>query len=160
MTLNEIVETVQTQFSEGPPNGWLLGWDETRCFELIHAAAAPLDTTSLVAFDYGFCNWYETRVEGDAAHHNWTLTVKLSFIVPAYCIYWTQYETSTDGFLVETAPTGYQQTEDKVRAAVERVGFFELPVEWHEVQIHGVELELSETNNVTLDKCLFQDHAA
>ncbi len=159
ITIDDITESIHSQFDKGPPNGWLLGWDESRCFALISAAAAPHPTSNHTSFDYGFCNWFEVRIDSEGDDRYWTLTIKLSFIAPAYCIHWTQYESPTQGAVIPAAPVGYKIVEDKVRIAAENAGFFGIPTEWCEKQLLGVELELSGTENVTLGKCLFTDYA-
>lgn len=160
MTVDDITEAVRLQFRDAPPNGWLLGWNESRHFQLIRSASTPLPVINCTSFDYSFCNFYEARVNDEENAGFWTLTVKLSFIVPACCIYWTQYKSPTKGWVVDMAPVGYQQIEDRVRTEIVNAGFFELPREWHDVKVNGVELELSGDGegDVTLDKCLFEDH--
>lgn len=158
MTFDEITKAIHSQFHEGPPNGWLLKWNESRYFALVSDAAAPHRTTNHTSFDYGFCNWFEVRIDGNSHHGYWTLTIKLSFIIPAYCFHWTQYENSTQGTVIHAAPAGYQMLEDKVRIAVENAGFFAISAQWYDVELEGVELELSSTEHVTLGKCLFTDH--
>lgn len=157
VSLSEIIDEVCRQFSDSPPNGWLLGWDESRCYELIHAAAAPCETTNNTSFDYNFCNLFISKATGRDECY-WTLTVRLSFIVPAYSMHWTQYEKSGEAFVIQEAPNDYTQIESKIRAAIENAGFFELPRDWYEQELQGIELELSGTENVTLGKCLFQDY--
>jgi hypothetical protein len=158
ITLNDIIKSIREQFENGPPNGWILGWDLSRYFALVSTAAAPYPTSNYTAFDYGFCNWFEVRVNSDSNQQYWTLTIKLSFIVPTYCVHWTYYESSTQGAVIPVAPVRYRSVEEKVRIAVEDAGFFELPVEWYEEHIHGIELELSGKDNVTVGKCLFSDY--
>ncbi len=158
ITWEDLVAAVQRQFQHSAPNGWLLGWDRNRGFALVCTAAAPHQTTNHSSFDFGFCNWYEVCVNGNTDQCFWSLTIKLSFILPIYCIYWTRYESSIKGSVIDTAPTGYQVVEDNVRVAVENAGFFELPDDWYERKIDGVELELSGNERVTLGKCLFTDY--
>lgn len=159
MTLNNLLKVVRDQFQDGPPNGWLLGWDEMRYFKLISSAAEPHVTINQTSFDYGFCNWFDVHIEPGGDERCWLLTIKLSFIAPTYCMFWTQYEGPTHGTVIATAPDGYQPIEDKVRALVHNKGFFELPDEWYDKQVEGVFLELSESGNVTLSKCLFTDYS-
>lgn len=156
ITLDEIIRIIRSRFHDGPPNGWLLCWDETRYFALVSDAATPYPTINYTSFDYGFCNWFEVRIDSD--HRYWTFTIKLSFIAPVYCVHWTQYESPSQGAVISAAPLGHQAVEDNVRTAVERAGFFELPTEWYDQQVQGIELELSGTENVTIGKCLFSDY--
>lgn len=159
LSLGDVTEAIRTHFREGPPNGWLLGWDERRCFVLVSAAAAPHPVTNHTSFDYGFCNWFEVRVDSETGEHYWTLTIKLSFIAPTYSFHWTQYEGPTQGSVIRAAPPGCEMVEDRVRSAVENAGFVEIPDEWCEQELKDVQLELSGTQNVTLGKCLFTDYA-
>lgn len=159
IALETIISSIRNQFRGGPPNGWLLGWDESRCFPLVAAAAAPYPTINHTSFDYGFCNWFEVRIDDTSDGYYWTLTIKLSFIVPTYGFHWTRYESLTQGVVSPAAPAGYQVVEDEVRMALENAGFFELPAKWYEQELQGVELELSGTKGVTLSKCLFNDYS-
>lgn len=157
-TLKKITETIRTQFQEGPPNGWILGWDSSRCFHLISAAAVPYPVANHTSFDYGFCNWFQVRIDGENEECYWTLTIKISFIAPVYAFHWTQYGSKTQGRVIPAAPQDYQSVEDSVRLAVENSRFCELPVEWHDKELKGIELELSGSENVTVGKCLFSDY--
>ncbi len=157
MNLDDLIESIECQFRGGPPNGWLLGWDESRCATLVSTAAAPHTTTNNTSFDYGFCNWFEVRIDNTNDDLFWTLTIKLSFIAPAFCVHWTQYDRSTQGTFIPMAPAGYREVEKKVCAALESVGFFEISDEWYNVKLHGIELELSSEEHVSIGKCLFSD---
>src|SRR5262245_40389019 len=117
--LDDLVRAVHHRFQDGPPNGWLLGWDEMRHFALIRAAAAPHQVSNQTSFDYGFCNWFDIRIDSDDDERYWTLTIKLSFITPTYCLFWTRYENPTQGAVIPNAPNGYQGVEDSVRTAVQ-----------------------------------------
>ena len=86
------------------------------------------------------------------------MTIKISFVVPAYVIHWTEYESRTVGKVISSPPDPFREIEMKVRMALETAGCFELPDTWLEVLISGVTLELSGNHNVTLSKCLFSDH--
>lgn len=156
LPVQEIIRHIRSQFRDGQPNGWLLNWDESRLFTQVSIAAAPHEVLNCTTFDYAFCNWYEIPIS--TGHNDWILTIKLSFIVPAYCMYWTEHDTVTGGSVAPIAPMGYQNLEDKVRFAAESAGLFELPSEWHDHEVQGVTLDLSNTSNVTIDKCLFCDH--
>lgn len=63
MTLDDLFKAVRDQFQNGPPNGWLLGWDEMRYFELLRNAAKPYGAINQTSFDYGFCNWFDVRID-------------------------------------------------------------------------------------------------
>ncbi|QDU80180.1 hypothetical protein Pla110_19040 [Polystyrenella longa] len=158
LTLEDIKEEIHTQFQDKPPNGWLLGWDESRGFASLHTAAAPHSIVNCTSFDYGFCNWFELIIDSEIDECYWKLTIKLSFIVPAYVYYWTQYDRPARCRVLSNAPLGYEEIEDRLRVVVENAGFFEIPMEWYDYEMKGVELELSGTENVTLSKCLFSDY--
>ncbi|HVW02579.1 MAG TPA: hypothetical protein VHB77_19640 [Planctomycetaceae bacterium] len=150
LTLEELTTVVAERFRSGPPNGWLLGWDASRCSERLRDAVAPYDLVNCTSFDYSFCNWYEVRFNRHRREAFWTLTAKLSFVAPAYCMHWNT--------AAPAAPAESQHVESNLRTELERAGFFELPVEWSELAVPNVQLELSGARNVTLSKCLFCDY--
>src|SRR5262245_13681389 len=90
-TLPELVDAIQLQFGEGPPNGWRLGWSAARLqcelAELVH----PGRLQNCTSFDYAFCNHFEIR-EGHAAEYYYVLTIRISFVQDLYCLHWTRYE--------------------------------------------------------------------
>lgn len=159
MKLHEITDAVKRHFLNEPPNGWLLGWSEERLFREIQGIAAPFTAINHTSFDYCFCNWYDIHANQDDDDDRWILSVKLSFIVPVYCIFWTTYEGPTFSGQVVAAPKTISQLENSVRDFVEDAGFFKLPAHWHDIQVAGVSLELGGEINVTLDKCLFCDYS-
>ena len=161
ISLDELVQTVQSRFQDDPPNGWQLGWDRERCLDLVRSAASPHPARNLTSFDDAFCNWYEVCIDPSDGKQHWkqrTLTIQFSFIAPVSCLYWDRPKRSTQGDLIASAPESYQAVEARVRAAVWAVGFFEAPSDWLNHEIEGIQLELSGTHHVTLGKCLFCDY--
>lgn len=159
LTIEEIKKAIDNLFREGPPNGWQLGWSKARYFGPITAAAAPYRTTNHTSFDYGFCNWYEVHVDGSDKERYYIMTIKISFVIPVYCMFWTEHENNISGSVIELSPKEFKHIEDSVRCAVKKMGFSEISNEWHEIKISGVHLELGGTENATIGKCLFTDYA-
>lgn len=155
-----LLETVRRAFASGPPNGWLLGWPVDRHFPDFARIASPVRTQNLTTFDYAFCNHFVARIDGLAEGRFATLTVLLSFIADVYVLHWTRYDRDgRTGKVVAAAPS---EKAEALQLHVERwaaeIGFEPLPDRWYDVRVEGIELELSGASNVTLGKCLFQDH--
>jgi hypothetical protein len=159
MTIERVIDELRGQFSEHPPNGWLLGWDEERHLALVEKTCAPYAVTNTTSFDYAFCNRYEVRLDDTNSSGFWVLTVRLSFIMPVFSLHWTRYESQTEGAVITRVPGEHHEVEERLRKALESVGLDELPNEWSEREVGGLELELSGDTNVTVSKCLFEDYA-
>jgi len=155
LLLEEIVAQVREQFREEVPNGWLLGWDLNRGHAAIREATAPYRASNLTSFDYSFCNWYEVKVRN--GYQKWLLTVKISFIVSVFSLYWTRYKSSVEGFVMIADSDERRRLENRVRTAVSGLGYCEIDSAWLNLKVDGVSLELSDPEDVTLGKCLFCD---
>ncbi|WP_165248261.1 hypothetical protein [Paludisphaera soli] len=156
--LDDLIRLVQERFRDGPPNGWLLGWDPARCLDSVGRAARPHHVGNTTSFDYGFCNQFEVAIGAGGRGECWVLTIHLSFVAPTFCLFWTRYKSPNKGVVNAGVPEGQRALEDEVRAAIQAEGFFELPDEWFDVHVDGVRLELSDAADVTLNKCLFCDY--
>jgi hypothetical protein len=159
IALERMIDDVRHQFSEEPPNGWLLGWDRERYLALVQNTCVPFVVTNTTSFDYAFCNRFEVRFDEPAREHFWVLTVRISFVLPIFSLHWTKYDSTTVGTVVTQVAGEHREVEESVRRALESIGLNELPEEWSEEEVGGVELELSGANNVTISKCLFEDYA-
>jgi hypothetical protein len=155
-SLDRLKALVVTTFENGPPNGWRLGWDENRFYDVVSTAAQPADCVNHTSFDYSFCN---TLVVTPIARSDLTLTltVRVSFVAPFYSTHWTRYRPK-DAQVVSAVPSEVAEIADRIRKALCRLGFTEMPLEWHDETVQGVVLELSGATNVTLSKCLFEDY--
>ncbi|VTR93352.1 unnamed protein product [Gemmata massiliana] len=157
MSLSEIVDQVQGQFRNGVPNGWLLGWKLDRGYATINESIAPHKAANMTTFDYCFCNYYELMIGND--YPKFALAIRISFIVPAYSLHWTRYDSEHSGVVTRDIPVAAVHIENKIRSTIDGLGYFELPSDWHDKEINDVILELSDTDSVTLGKCLFCDYA-
>jgi len=156
--LAQWVETIKGAFRDGPPNGWILGWPEKRHAEALARLTAPGEFFNKTSFDYWFCNTYEVYYPNSSVS-NVKLTIQISFIVDAFEVYWDTY---IKGAAVK--PHGQVSIDDlkiditqNVCSYLESQGFVQVPDEWDGLKIPDVKLELSEPEDVTLNKCLFRD---
>lgn len=158
ISLKTMIDGLRQQFSEQPPNGWLLGWDRDRYFTLVKNTCEPFVVTNATSFDYAFCNRFEVGFEEPRGEGFLALTVRISFVFPIFALHWTKYKSKTLGAVVTQVAGEHRELEERVRRALESIGLNELPNEWSEEKVEGVELDLSDANNVTISKCLFEDY--
>ena len=152
LSLEEILQQVQLAFRDGPPNGWILGWDLNRYFSEIEGAAAPYPVINYTSFDYSYCNNYQIHDDSERCH--FFLTVLVSFITPVYSLHWTGLRNQT-GAVVLRPPAQYAALENKIAAKLKDLGLMDFPPDWSEVKVEGVHLELSEPEDAGLGKFLF-----
>lgn len=155
-SLDRLKALVVAQFESGPPNGWLLGWDRDRLYGVVSTAAKPEECVNATSFDYCFCN---TFLVTPIARFDLTLrlTVRVSFVAPFYSTHWTRYGPKTSQ-VVPVVPIEVAHIAERIRKALDKQGFAEVPLEWHDETVSGVVLELSGPTDVTLSKCLFEDY--
>lgn len=158
MNRQEITAAVKARFRKKIPNGYTLGWDEARHYASFTKAVLPYELSNQTTFDYSFCNTFAVDIAGERGNHHWRLTIQLSFILPVYCVYWNEYQSTGQQF-ASASPEDRQALEQRARKTAESLGFTEFPSEWHDDPVEGVSLELADAENVTLYKCLFLDHA-
>ena len=119
------------------------------------------DDRNHTSFDYSRCNTYVLEWPESSDRSTTTLTVKFSFIAHLRVSHWTVYDRSGKSGAVFTPEAPWMLD---VQAALENVcadlGFRELSRPEGDVLLPGVELELSEPDRVTVEKCLFDDHAS
>lgn len=159
--LDEILAQVRDAFRDGPPNGWLLGWDPDRLIAGIQGLTpSDCQISNRSSFDYSFCNSFEIKFPA-VKNKYLVLITKVSFIADVFCLYWVRYKhKGGKGNVIPSPETAEQcETEKSLRSFLEAMEFSELPAEWHSARVEGVRLELAECGSVTLDKCLFEDHA-
>ena len=154
----DLIPRIQRVFADGPPNGWLLGWDENRGFVELKRVAYPWLVENCTSFDYAFCNWFDIACRIDSDSNEYILGVFTSFIADYYQLFWTRLDRGRKR--AEVVPEVVEMSG--VHAAVvewlHRRGFSSVPPEFDGRIVPGVELELSEPDEVTVDKCLFRDH--
>jgi hypothetical protein len=154
LSLKEILQQVQLAFRDGPPNGWILDWDLHRYFSEIEEAAAPYPVINYTSFDYSYCNHYQIHDDSEGCH--FFLTILVSFITPVYSMHWTRLRNQT-GAVVLRPPAQYATLENKIAAKLKDLGLMDFPLDWSEMKVEGVHLELSEPEDATLGKFLFRD---
>lgn len=155
----EWIQIIQDRFADGPPNGWLEGWDCRRFENEIRKLVAPLEMTNETSFDYEFCNTYEIKVETKKPAGYRIFKIQVSFILDVFSTQWDRPER--DGRPVKLKP-GYLfamcgNLEQNIREFLIERQFEEIANEDYNRNVAGVMLELSGSENVTLTKCLFED---
>lgn len=156
LTREDLESRVREAFSDGPPNGWLLGWAEDRGFREFAQVVAPHKAANNTSFDYAFCNHFDVRMALDDAKYA-VLTVLTSFVADVFSMHWTLYGPGgRGGQVVNDVPRG-RALEATVQDWLAGRGFVSLPDRLGDVVLDGLELELSGEENVTLAKCVFQD---
>ena len=156
-SLADLRARIRERFSSGVPNGWALDWDRHRLESVVAIAAEPFECSNATSFDYARCNTYEVRVPVD--EDSWlTLTANISFVDDYYSMHWTRYEQGgRSGAVTEPMDESLVDLSARVGNSLVAQGFAELPAEWEAAPLPGVELELSEDDDVTVGKCLFHD---
>jgi hypothetical protein len=158
MKFRDVVAAIRLCFNDNLPNGWQLGWDESRLYDAVAKVAYPKVTRNYTTFDYNYCNWLEIRCGDPSDGEYSTLTIKISFIVPLFRLHWTLRSGVNYATIIDSAPIDCQPIEDKVRTILQNAGVQEIPEEWCNHVLADIELELSGTENVTVSKCLFSDY--
>ena len=95
------------------------------------------------------------------AKGDFDLLVRISFVLDAYCVLWTvsAAQNPRNRQVVATENVAVvENPEIRIRRFLHDRQFFEVPEDWMNVPVDGVQLELSDPTEVTLYKCLFEDH--
>jgi hypothetical protein len=159
--LDRLLNRIAESFAKGIPNGWLLNWDSNRFQRDFVDAVRPCSLKNRTSFDFARCNQYDVEIEPQENGYAYVLTLRLSFVLPYFCLHWTEYNvTRTEGCVVAVTdvPEGFA-LESKIRGCALRLGFEELPDELLNAKTFGVQLELSDDDDVTVSKCLFDDYS-
>ena len=153
------IQKIKEVFHDGVPNGWLLQWDSDRYSNELKDLALDLEFSNGTSFDYAFCNTYYLYHPSQETENYEMATIDISFVVNAYQVFWTQYSNHGKTGKVISSPSSEksQIIEKKIRLFLEKNGFTECLVEWSEIKIKGIKLELSD-EEATLGKCLFIDY--
>lgn len=158
-TIPEIwINTVREKFSNGVPNGWLLNWDSERFSKELKELSNEFEFINSTSFDYAFCNSYNLFFPSQASENYEMATIEISFIVDAYQIFWTEYFDYGKRGKVIPATTSKKSkaVEIRIRSFLNEKGFTDCLLDWSEINIQNIQLELSE--KATLGKCLFVDY--
>ena len=157
----DLEAVVRSRFADGPPNGWLERWDVDRFSEELKALARPDRLSNLTSFDDAFGNTYKVAIEPGRTGSTLSLTIKISFIADAFCLYWQSTgRNGTPRRLAPGEPDGAgRPLEERIRAFFARRAFVEVSAAEFGRPIEVVATELGESDRVTLGQCLFDDHA-
>jgi len=155
---NEIIKLIQELFKDEIPNGLKLGWDRVRYSSTVKNICTNYEIKNCTDFNYSFCNTYEVLVLKGLNSFDYTLTIKISFIIDAYIIYLSRYsKKNMNGGLVDLnkCPKA-QRLYENSKHYFTQLGFHEIDDSIVNEQVSGVKLELAD--NVTIEKCLFDDY--
>ena len=158
LELAHLITAIGERFRNSPPNGLLLGWREDRYFDEVRGCCPGCTVVNETSFDYSRCNTFQIRPQSLTDQWIYELSVNISFVAAAYTIHWTKYSPDARrGRVVDTADVEVAQNPAAaVRRMLKMEGFTEIPGEWLESLVAGVDLELAES--ATLGKCLFNDY--
>jgi len=156
--INEIINSIQEVFKDEIPNGIKLGWDRTRHFSTVKNLCTKYEIKNCTDFNYSFCNAYEILVIRDLKHFDYTLTVKISFIIKAYIIFLSRYSKNTNkgGLIDIKLHSEAQQLYEDIKCHFDNIGFYEIDDSIINKQVSNVQLELADI--VTIENCLFDDY--
>jgi len=152
------IESIQNAFSNGCPNGALLGWDANRFYESLTKLFYEFSISNETDFNYSYCNSYDIAVGNGEQGENFVITVKISFIIDAYRMQLTEYSKDKKSGKVidfEDLNEGTRFAEN-VRSFFEDRGFTEVADEELTHIVENVHLELADL--ATVGKCLFDDY--
>jgi len=161
MTINDyVIKEIQSAFKDGIPNARLLGWDEERFYTDLINLSRSGKIVNATDFNYSFCNTYYYHYypsEQSKAHEKATL--QISFVSNVFQIYWDKFlkHSSVARRILEPENTESKDWEKAVKGFMKQSGFEEFLIEWYNLPIDGIELELSKKDEVTLGKCLFDE---
>ena len=158
-TSHTLLRTIAELFRDGPPNGWLLGWDVDRFANQVSELSGDGEFENVTSFDYSFCNSFEVTFR-QTSDEFVVLTVRVSFVADYFSMHWTQYSSSgKHGVVVDDVDfDGAARVAQDIRAFLRSMGYQEFPTSWDSIAVPEAVLELSE-EPATLSKCLFDDYA-
>ncbi len=153
------IAEIRRQFQTAPPSGWELHWDADRFYDdLKEILGGNYKLCNCTNFDYSFCNSYELTVENKNGNEKWILAIKVSFIVDAYSLHWTYYPRNKQAYvLMDQKDAQLQNIEDKIVSFLGSKGFSDVSHKVYNMKLEDVSLELSDPDEVTVGKCLFDD---
>ena len=153
----KVLESIKKAFSNGCPNGFLLGWDEKRFFERLSALLSGTKVINNTDFNYSYCNSFEVLLDELEEKEHFVLTVKVSFVADFFCVYLTKYtRNKRNGEVVDVSQSeDFSELFGKVESFFAGEGFRMLNDNEMNNVVDGVDLELAE--DATVAKCLFDD---
>jgi len=157
MALNTLIIDIQKKFSDGCPNGFLLGWDINRFFQSLISLFVGFKVINDTDFNYSYCNSYEIELGENESDEIFILTLKVSFIVDAFVLHVTRYSSNRrSGKVIHFDECSeYAGEIKKAKIFLVGKGFVEMQNDDMESVVDGVHLELAEIP--TVGKCLFED---
>jgi len=152
------IENIQNAFSDGCPNGSLLGWDANRFYEPLVKIFNGLSVSNETDFNYSYCNSYDIALSTGTQGEIFIVTIKVSFIIDAYRMQLTEYSKDKKaGRVIEfEGLSDSLYFVDNVRSFFADRGFIEIADEALNNKIEDVQLELADV--ATVGKCLFDDY--
>lgn len=152
-----LIRDIQRKFSNGCPNGYLLGWDVNRFFKPLLSLFAGFRVINETDFNYSYCNSYDIELGIGEDEKIYFLTLKASFIADIYTVHVTGYsKNKRRGKVVDVMKfPEYEKQIERARSFMNGQGFMEILDEDMELVVESVDLELAE--HATLGKCLFDD---
>lgn len=156
---DSLIKEIHSTFNNGIPNGMLLGWDEERFYTELLNLSQNGKIVNATDFNYSFCNTYYFYYPPERSKVNEKATLQISFISNVFQIYWGKYlkHSSIERRIQEPEYAESKDWEKNVKAFMKQRGFEEFLDELYNLPIDGIELELSEKDEVTIGKCLFEE---
>lgn len=155
-TLHELLDRIRQEWRQSLPNGWELGWPLDRFKAELSQCAAPYAVLNLTSFDYCRCNTFVVDFGYIDGLYS-TLTIHVSFIADLYVMYWSRTRGAGDLRETTDTPSQGEAIMYSARRLLSRLGMQEIPDEWYDCHAPGVSLELCDSGDVTIGKCLFCD---
>ena len=156
---DSLIEDIRRAFKQGIPNGTILGWDRERFYTDLLSLTRRGTVVNETDFNYARCNTYHFYYPKELSKVNETATLEISFISNVYLMYWGKYlkHSPTERRIREPEFTESKDWGKAVKEFLKQRGFEEFLIEWYNLPIDGIELELSEKDEVTIGKCLFDE---
>jgi len=156
-SVDRLIADIEKAFSEGPPNGFLLGWQRDRFFPSLQSSFRDCAVTNDTDYNYSYCNSFEIEPDPSGKEGNLVITLKMSHVADVYSVHVTKY--SRDKRRGNVVPCGVDPIVSELCERVHQFaadkGFQEIDERLTDMKIPGVDLELAE--EATVGKCLFDD---
>lgn len=157
---DSVIKDIQMAFKDGVPNGILLGWDEDRFYQDLLILTQRGEIVNRTDFNYSFCNTYYYHHSNKHSKTQEKATLQISFVSNVFQIYWDKslkHSSSMARRIKEPENNESKEWEKAVKGFMKQRGFEEFLIDWYNLPIDGIELELSEKDEVTVGKCLFEE---
>ena len=157
--LKYILRVIKKRYQYGVPNGVLLKWDRNRFKSNIQKVIGKnyVLEQHTTDFDYEFCNSYSIKI--DINLYIYCLNLNISFIGDFYEINWSSMKKRTKQIKHSIRINNFEliNIENIIDNFFKKRGFIKISDDIYNIKIEGIELELSELDEVTIGKCLFND---